>query len=241
MMVDDEDLTTSTLSQRLRRAVSPFVDSADIMCLGTAYNNNNNSNSSNSGNSNNSGSGSGRPANALLSQEILRKYIDYSRRYCHPRLTKAAAKVLQRLYLTMRAQSALGTSIPVTTRHLESLIRLSQARARMELREEVTEADANDVVQLLHESLLDAFTTDTGEIDFGRKGGMSLVKQVKGLVATLNREATIRGTDMFSRGDISEICVRMKLVKDVDSLIDVLRTECYLLLKGPKLYQLQTA
>ena len=29
-------------------------------------------------------------------------------RYCHPRLTRAAAKVLQRLYLTMRAQSALG-------------------------------------------------------------------------------------------------------------------------------------
>ena len=44
----------------------------------------------------------------LLPQEILRKYIEYARRYCHPRLTKAAAKVLQRLYLTMRAQSALG-------------------------------------------------------------------------------------------------------------------------------------
>ena len=33
-------------------------------------------------------------------------------------------------------------------------------------------------MQLLHESLLDAFTTDTGEVDFGRKGGMSLAKQV---------------------------------------------------------------
>jgi hypothetical protein len=43
----------------------------------------------------------------------------------------------------------------------------------------VSEDDAEDVVQLLHESLLDAFTTDTGEVDFGRKGGMSLAKQVK--------------------------------------------------------------
>lgn len=42
----------------------------------------------------------------------------------------------------------------------------------------MSEEDAEDVVQLLHESLLDAFTTDTGEIDFGRKGGMSLAKQV---------------------------------------------------------------
>lgn len=43
----------------------------------------------------------------------------------------------------------------------------------------MSEDDAEDVVQLLHESLLDAFTTDTGEVDFGRKGGMSLAKQVK--------------------------------------------------------------
>jgi hypothetical protein len=45
--------------------------------------------------------------------------------------------------------------------------------------QEVTEEDAEDVVQLLHESLLDAFTTDTGEVDFGRKGGISLAKQVE--------------------------------------------------------------
>ena len=45
----------------------------------------------------------------------------------------------------------------------------------------MSEDDAEDVVQLLHESLLDAFTTDTGEVDFGRKGGMSLAKQVNGM------------------------------------------------------------
>ena len=45
----------------------------------------------------------------------------------------------------------------------------------------MSEDDAEDVVQLLHESLLDAFTTDTGEVDFGRKGGMSLAKQVNEL------------------------------------------------------------
>lgn len=52
----------------------------------------------------------------------------------------------------------IGDSIPVTTRHLESLIRLAQARAKLELREEVDENDALDVVLLLQESSLDAFT-----------------------------------------------------------------------------------
>ena len=39
----------------------------------------------------------------------------------------------------------------------------------------------------------------------------------------------------------TDICTRLRLDKEVDSLIDVMRTECYLLLKGPKLYQLLSA
>ena len=38
--------------------------------------------------------------------------------------------------------------------------------------------DARDVVDLLTECLLDAVTLDSGEIDFGRRGGMSMAKQV---------------------------------------------------------------
>lgn len=40
---------------------------------------------------------------------------------------------------------------------------------------------------------------------------------------------------------VSDICTRLRLDKEVDALIDVMRTECYLLLKGPKLYQLLSA
>ena len=43
---------------------------------------------------------------------------------------------------------------------------------------QVTAEDAHDVVQLLQESLLDVFTTETGAIDCSRKGGISLSKQV---------------------------------------------------------------
>ena len=39
--------------------------------------------------------------------------------------------------------------LQVTTRQLESLIRLAEARARMDLREEVTEADAQDAVAVV--------------------------------------------------------------------------------------------
>jgi hypothetical protein len=97
------------------------------------------------------------------------------------------------------------------------------------------------VVQLLQESLLDVFTTESGIIDASRKGGISLAKQVKALVKVMTREAGVRGSNMFSRQDIGVLCQKLALDKEVDALIDVMRTECYLLLKGPRLYQLQTA
>lgn len=42
-------------------------------------------------------------------------------------------------------------ALVVAARQLESLVRLSEARARLELREEVTCSDAEDVVDLLRE------------------------------------------------------------------------------------------
>jgi DNA helicase MCM8 len=77
-------------------------------------------------------------ASGVVSVELMRRYIEYAKQYVHPHLSPGAAKVLQRLYLTMRSEATAGQSIPVTTSHLESLIRLSQARARVDLREEVS-------------------------------------------------------------------------------------------------------
>eukprot|EP00595_Chromulina_sp_UTEXLB2642_P003264 CAMPEP_0196763286 /NCGR_PEP_ID=MMETSP1095-20130614/3749_1 /TAXON_ID=96789 ORGANISM="Chromulina nebulosa, Strain UTEXLB2642" /NCGR_SAMPLE_ID=MMETSP1095 /ASSEMBLY_ACC=CAM_ASM_000446 /LENGTH=669 /DNA_ID=CAMNT_0042116115 /DNA_START=287 /DNA_END=2296 /DNA_ORIENTATION=- len=179
--------------------------------------------------------------NNYLSVELMRNYIEYARKYVYPRMTKSAAKVLQKFFLTMRSQDMLGRNLPVTTRHLESLIRLSQARAKLELREEVTDRDAEEVIELLQESLIDAFTNDVGEIELGRRGGMSLSKQVKALVKTMQRESEIKGSSLFSKDDITSHIKRLKIDRDADSLIEVLRTECYLLKKGPKNYQLQSS
>ena len=97
-------------------------------------------------------------------------------------------------------------------------------------------------VDLLQESLLDAFTDDKGEVDFlSRKGGMSFSKQIKALIKTMSKESELKGSPIFTKNEIGEISLRLKIDRDVDSVIDVLRTECYLILKGPKLYQLQVS
>ena len=87
---------------------------------------------------NHPGPGSTHPPLQLLNPDAFRKYVEYAKLYVHPRLTPRAAKVLQKFYLTMRSEALIGNgTIPVTTRNLESLIRLAQARAKLELREEV--------------------------------------------------------------------------------------------------------
>ena len=174
----------------------------------------------------------------LVPADVLRRYVEYARTHVRSRMTVNAAKVLQRLYLTMRSQASIGQSIPVTTRHLESLIRLAQARAKMELRTMVTEQDASDVVALLQESLLDAFTNEAGEVDLSRKGGGGTVRQVKALVKQLSTEAARRNNNVFSSLDIEAACSLLRLEKDPASLIETMHTECYLLKKGASLWQL---
>ncbi len=71
--------------------------------------------------------------------KALRKYISYARRYVHPRMSEQAAAVLQKFYLRIRSQHATRDSTPITNRQLESLIRLAEARARLELRDLVSQ------------------------------------------------------------------------------------------------------
>lgn len=56
----------------------------------------------------------------------------------------------------------------------------------------------------------------------------------------MKKEVVHRSSNMFTRLDIVTLCERLRLNKEADAMIEVMRTECYLLLKGPKLYQLLT-
>ncbi|KAF1322196.1 DNA helicase, partial [Globisporangium splendens] len=177
---------------------------------------------------------------------FLKKFIAYARRYVHPRLSPEAASLLQKKYLELRAagesnQNA-ADSIPITTRQLESLIRLSQARAKADFSEVVTEQHAQDVVDIMQECLLDTYITEDGNLDFGRSGGMSLAKKVKAYVARLMKAAQRKNTTMFSFEDLFEVANSMALqVDDFRDFVDILRNECYILKKGPQQYKVQVS
>ena len=72
-----------------------------------------------------------------------------------PKLNPEANSRLMDYYLELRRNYAIET--PITTRKLESLIRLTQARAKCELRTEATVQDAEDVIEIMKFSMFDSF------------------------------------------------------------------------------------
>ena len=107
--------------------------------------------------------------------DLFKKYILYAREYVFPKLTEAAAKKIKEFYLKMRTmhlheqQEGVAMSpIAITTRQLEALVRLAEAHARMLLKEEVDEEDAEFAINLVKYSLEQVGKDpDSGKIDTG--------------------------------------------------------------------------
>jgi replicative DNA helicase Mcm len=106
---------------------------------------------------------------------LLKKYIMYARENVFPKLTEAAAKKIEEFYLKMRSMSAKEkkegfeeSPIAITTRQLEALVRLAEAHARMLLKDEVDEEDAQFAIDLVKYSLEQVGKDpESGEIDTG--------------------------------------------------------------------------
>ncbi|XP_068843396.1 DNA helicase MCM8 isoform X3 [Capricornis sumatraensis] len=179
-----------------------------------------------------------------IPHQLLRKYIGYSRQYVYPRLSTEAAQILQDFYLELRKQSQRLSSSPITTRQLESLIRLTEARARLELREEATKEDAEDIVEIMKYSMLGTYSDEFGNLDFERSqhgSGMSNRSAAKRFISALNNIAERTYNNLFQFHQLQQIAKELNIqVADFENFIGSLNDQGYLLKKGPKVYQLQT-
>jgi len=93
------------------------------------------------------------PVEAPMSLDMLRKYITYAKAI-KPVLTQDALKRLKDFYLAMRSASETeGSPVSITARQLESLVRVSEARARAALRKEITAEDAEAAIAMMKRSL----------------------------------------------------------------------------------------
>ena len=102
------------------------------------------------------------PFKNIIPPELLRKYVIYARKIIHPKLSQDAQKEIFDFYLKMREISTEGP-VAITPRQLEALVRLTEAHARMNLRNEATSEDAREAINLMK------YMMDTTMIDYATR------------------------------------------------------------------------
>ncbi|XP_078039781.1 DNA helicase MCM8-like [Augochlora pura] len=140
---------------------------------------------------------------------ILRKYILYARQYVKPTLTKEAAIVLQNYYLQLRKSNNKFNGIFVYNRQLEAMIRLTEARAKLELRTEATETDALEVIEILR------YAFDNSAVSWSslsnKKGTDGRLKE---FIQLLKKETFSSNNQTFSTRELREIALDGKVSGD---------------------------
>jgi DNA helicase MCM8 len=173
---------------------------------------------------------------------LLRKYIIYAKEYVFPKLSDEAKTVLKDFYLDLRKNYQTAEATPITTRQLESMIRLAEAKARSELRELVTEQDAKDVVEIMKESLCEVFSDEHGNLDFNRSKGMSKSKQTKSFVKFLDSESKRSGKNTFTMQELYNFANQIHVkVDNFRDFVEILNHQGVLLKKPNNRYQLVIA
>lgn len=96
----------------------------------------------------------------------LTRYIAFCRNNCGPRLSQAACDKLQNRYVLMRSgakaherDTLKKTSIPITVRQLEAIVRIAESLAKMKLQPFARETEVDEAIRLFQVSTLDAAMT----------------------------------------------------------------------------------
>jgi DNA replication licensing factor MCM5 len=93
----------------------------------------------------------------------MKKYISYCKSKCAPRLSPEAAEKLSNHFVTIRAEvrgqeqeTNERSSIPITIRQLEAIVRISESLAKITLSPIATEQHVDEAIRLFKVSTLDA-------------------------------------------------------------------------------------
>jgi replicative DNA helicase Mcm len=146
---------------------------------------------------------------------LLKKYIAYAKKIS-PTLTKEAVARLKEYYLDLRKAGSDEGQIPATPRTLESLIRVASARARMLLREEVTEDDALTAIALMNRMVEDVLTdATTKKTDFGIQMGKP-AGEAKNVRAAMEVLKALEGPDKAAvdRKTFKEALIKAKFTDE---------------------------
>ncbi|KAL1589518.1 hypothetical protein WHR41_01480 [Cladosporium halotolerans] len=132
---------------------------------------------------------------AEIPVEKMKRYIAYAKSRCAPRLSAEAAEKLSSHFVSIRRQVARAeadanqrSSIPITVRQLESLVRITESLAKLELQPIATEKHVDEAIRLFLGSTMDAVMSAGGDTSaLGGGGNREMVEEVHKVEEELRR------------------------------------------------------
>ena len=138
-----------------------------------------------------------------LEHEMLRKYIAYAKNFVKPVLADVDAEKVASLYAELREASQASGGVPIAIRHIESVLRMAEASARIHLRDHVREDDVDLAIKVMLDSFLAGQKVSVRRlleksfrkyINYGEENSELLMHQL----SALHRDALL--TDHLARG-----------------------------------------
>ncbi|RWA11488.1 hypothetical protein EKO27_g3601 [Xylaria grammica] len=124
--------------------------------------------------------------------EKMRRYLSYCKSRCAPRLSPEAAERLSSHFVSIRKQvhaseieANTRSSIPITVRQLEAIVRITEALAKLTLSTVATEEHVNEAIRLFLCSTMDAVNQGSNQ------GSRELNEEASRVEAELKRRLPI--------------------------------------------------
>ncbi|KAJ9151581.1 DNA helicase [Coniochaeta hoffmannii] len=132
-------------------------------------------------------------AESEIPLEKMRRYISYCKTRCAPRLSKEASDKLSSHFVSIRKQvhaseieANTRSSIPITVRQLEAIIRITESLAKLSLSPVATEQHVDEAIRLFLCSTMDAVNQGSAST-----GSRELNEEVNRVEAELKRRLPI--------------------------------------------------
>ncbi|CAG8552931.1 8794_t:CDS:10 [Acaulospora morrowiae] len=178
----------------------------------------------------------------LLDNAFLQKYVIYAHKYVQPRLSREAREMIKLFFVNMGNKYRSMNDMPITTRQLETMIKLSQARARMELRETVIVEDVEEVAEIMEFCLFRIQRDENSRAKGKSKAGKRSGKQAatKRFLEELGKISNAKRSDIFTYQELKQFAIDSKVqYDDFQGFIESLNDQNLLLKKGLGKFQLR--
>jgi len=138
----------------------------------------------------------------FLSMKVLRDYVKFAKDRYHPKLSDEAGQLMIQHYVEMRKVGAGRGQVTAYPRQLESLIRLSEAHARMRFSNLVEVGDVEEAARLHREALkqsatdpttgrVDVTILTTGQSSAGRRRRQEVATALRTIIKKKSKTASI--------------------------------------------------